>query len=236
MKLIISKEIREKYPDLRIGVVVAKGIDNITYRENLEEFCKKTFEEFSKRFESVKDLEKEKNITAWREIYRSFGINPKKKKPTAESLLARVVKNGFIPHISPAVDAYLCAETINFLPIGGYDLTKIEGDIVLRIANSDERFIGVGADTEEYTVEGEVIYADSDRVLTRCWNYKDCDYAKIDADTQMIALFSEGPVKEISDEEINSTIEMIANNLKMFCNATCEIMFLDVNMECIEIL
>lgn len=226
MKLIISDAIREKYPDLRIALVVAKNVNNTEYLNGIEEFVKDSFMKFTRQYDNPKDLESHKNIIAWREIYRSFGINPKKRKPTAESLLARVIRSNYVPHISPAVDAYLCAEIAYCLPVGGYDLERISGDIVLRFSNGNEEFLGVGSEVSEVTNEGEVIYADDSRILTRCWNYKDCDYSKIDTGTTKLALFSEAPYSDISDEEAKETVEQISDNLQKFCGAQCTNMFL----------
>lgn len=236
MKLLIDNQIREKYPELRIGVVIAQNLNNENYRDELAEFCQNTFSTFAGKFESFKELDEVKNIVAWRDIYRSFGVNPKKKKPTAESLLARTIKNGFIPHISPAVDAYLCAETMHYLPIGGYDLTRISDDIILRFAKSGESFVGVGDVEEESTVEGEVVYADATRILTRCWNYKDCDYAKIDTQTKRIALFVEGALNQITDEEIKETAYAIADNLHNYCEASCTVKFLTAEQNELDII
>jgi DNA/RNA-binding domain of Phe-tRNA-synthetase-like protein len=236
MKLVVADSIRAKYPDLRIGVAVAKNVNNSTYKDGLEDNVKSAFSQFSNKFEDAKDIESQKNIVAWREIYRSFGINPKKKKPTAESLLARVLRSNYTPHISPAVDAYLCAETAHCLPIGGYDLECISGDIVLRFSSGNEDFFGVGAESAEVTNEGEVVYADDERILTRCWNYRDNDHSKIDDGTNMLALFSEAPLAEITDDEVKETVEQISANLQRYCGAECSVLFLSANENEIAIL
>jgi len=236
MKLVVNSTIREKYPALRIGLVVAKNVNNAIYQEGLEEYAKDVFSKFARKFEDPKDLESHKNILAWREIYRSFGINPKKKKPTAESLLARIIRSNYIPHISPAVDAYLCAETVHYLPIGGYDLERISGDIVLKFSSGNEDFMGVGAESAEVTNEGEVVYADNDRILTRCWNYRDCDFSKIDTGTTTLALFSEAPLIEMADNEVKETVEQISANLQKFCGAQCTVSFLSADENEITIL
>jgi len=220
---------------LRIGIVVAKNVNNETYQTGLEEDVSKEFGAFAQKYESVKFFEDEKNITAWREVYRSFGVNPKKKKPTAESLLTRVIKSGYVPHISPAVDAYLTAEIIACLPVGGYDLERLTGDIYLKFSQGGEEFFGVGAETAESTTAGEVIYADSERVLTRCWNYRDSDYTKIDTGTKTLALFAEAPYHEITDDEVNDTMKAIADKLEKFCSAECTILFLGKDRNEIDI-
>jgi DNA/RNA-binding domain of Phe-tRNA-synthetase-like protein len=226
MELIISEAIRTQFPDLRIGIVVAHSIDNTHYSEALVSAVNLTFTSFADKFESLEVFEEEKNIKIWRDVYRSFGTNPKKKTPTAEALLSRVIKSRFVPHISPAVDSYLMAETLHALPIGGYDLEKVEGDIVLRLSSDQESFLGIGGSNEETLSAGEVVYADATRILTRRWNYKDCDHAKVADATKSIALFVEGPKKEISDSEISQTAEAMAANLHKYCGATVKTLFL----------
>ena len=144
MNLIISETVRTKFPDLRIGIVVARNLNNANYPEALASAVKLAFPSFADKHESVEVFEEEKNIKIWRDVYRSLGVNPKKKVPTAEALLSRVIKSRFVPRISPAVDSYLMAETLHALPIGGYDLEKVDGDIVLRLSNNQEKFIGIG--------------------------------------------------------------------------------------------
>jgi DNA/RNA-binding domain of Phe-tRNA-synthetase-like protein len=225
MKLVISEAIRKKYSALRIGVVVADEVNNLQYADGLEKYVEQTFKTFAQMHRD--DFESAKNIMLWRDIYRSFGVNPKKKKPTAESLLLRVIDN-HIPHISPAVDAYLVAETLSMLPIGGYDLNKIHGDIKLDFAVGGEDFLGVGLDGKvEQINHGEVIYHDDAIVLTRRWNYRDAEATKIDERTTRLALFVEAPVVEISDGEVQNTLEEIANNLQKFCGACAQTQFLD---------
>jgi len=229
MELIIDEKIREKYPDLRIAVVAAENVNNVDYSPDFKSFITGIFREFACKFDSQSDFENHKNIRAWRDIYRSFGINPKKKKPTAESFLIRIIRNNHISCINPAVDAYLCAETAYYLPIGGYDLTKITGNITLKLADGTEHFLGVGADTEETVIDSEVVYADESRILTRCWNYRDCDFSKINTETKKLAFFSEAPLLVISDDEVKNTINQVAENLKRFCEAECKVLFLSAS-------
>lgn len=236
MKLIISNGIRTKFPDLRVGIVIAGNVFNSKYKDGLKEYSTKIFKEFAHKFSSVKGLSEVKNILAWQNIYRSFGVNPGKKCPTAEALLSRVIKTGFVPCINPAVDSYLVAETLHNLPIGGYDLNKIDGDIVLRFSPGGESFLGIGSQDAEDTAPGEVIYSDNSRILTRRWNYRDCEYSKIDNATTSLALFVEGPVSEIQDVEIRETILEISSNLGKYCNAATKELFLDKTLDEIEIL
>jgi DNA/RNA-binding domain of Phe-tRNA-synthetase-like protein len=232
VKLIASKEIKGIYPDLRIGALIAGNVDNTAYPKGLKEHVEKTFKDFA---DSSQSLDGFKNIKIWQDVYRSFGVNPKKKKPSAEALLGRVVKSGFAPCVNPVVDAYLCAETLHALPIGGYNLDRVSGDIELRLSKGGEEFFGIGADAAELTSAGEVVYSDSSRVLTRCWNYRDCDHAKIDAGTRSLALFAEAPTIGVSDTELMETLEAIGKVMREYFRAICEIRVLGMNESEIEL-
>jgi DNA/RNA-binding domain of Phe-tRNA-synthetase-like protein len=125
-------------------------------------------------------------IEAWRQAYRTFGVKPRDSRPTAEAFLRRLIKGADFPTISKAVDAYLLVETDYYLPVGGYDLDTITGDIRLRFSGGDEPFIPLGAKLDENTKPGEVVYADDRRILTRKWNYRDCDHCKITDQSQIL--------------------------------------------------
>jgi len=78
-----------------------------------------------------------------RELYRSFGIDPTKKRPSSEALLRRVLKGKEFPRISNAVDLsnYLAVRFL--LPIGLYDADKVEGAAVMRRGREGESYPGI---------------------------------------------------------------------------------------------
>ena len=131
MRITITKEIFEQYPDLRIGMIVVKGATNSKFDSSLREFIENKTKEILSN--SLWDEIRDNNLVKlWRDVYRNMGVSPKKKKPTVEALVKRVWKTGQIPLISPVVSLYLLVEIEKLLPIGGYDLEKINGNITLR--------------------------------------------------------------------------------------------------------
>ena len=234
MKYIIEKEIFEKYPDLRVGIVVGKDLNIKKENPELKELINKNIQIFLNNMEG-KELLSIPNIEAWRDAYKSFGVKPKKHKPTAEALLRRVIKGDPFPEINCAVDAYLAVELLYLLPIGGYDLEKIEGDIKLRISNGQEIFFPLGNSEPEYTNEGEVIYADSSNVITRRWNYRDANHTKITENSKQIILASEAVFKQITDDDLKGTIDKIIEYENIFCNGSYKKYFLDIKTQEVEI-
>lgn len=216
MKLKITEEIQKKYPNLRIGIVVAH---NITNRKNdliLEQLKRETEIKLQDSEWTSERLLEHPFIAAWRDTYRSFGVKPKEHMPTAESLVKRVLKGNQFPQISVIVDAYLVVELEHFLPIGGYDLDTIKGDIVLRFSSGNEPFTPLGGGKKE-TKPGEVVYSDDKQVLTMRWNYLDCDETKITLNTKNFALFIEAADPRIPTETLAKATVRLQQVLEQFC-------------------
>ncbi|HEU5227043.1 MAG TPA: phenylalanine--tRNA ligase beta subunit-related protein [Ktedonobacteraceae bacterium] len=234
MRLVIDKDIITLFPDLRIGVVTGRGIQNGSANEEVERI-KQSAAAGVRQNLSTEALSQHPSILAWREAYRCFGAKPKDHRPTAEALLRRILRGEGIPTISRAVDLYLAVEAEFYLPIGGYDLDKVDGDIALRRSAGDESFIPIGAAAaEETTTSGEVVYADARKVLTRRWNYRDCDAAKVTADSQNIALFCEAPFPEIPTDQLRKCTDRLADYLQRFCGGSISVHFIEAQSKQVQ--
>ncbi|MBN1173963.1 MAG: hypothetical protein JXA67_17450 [Micromonosporaceae bacterium] len=226
MKLTVSSEVRERYPQLRIAVLVAQGIDNTGVNQELEERKRAAAARMhgDLTYESLATLPE---IEAWRQAYRSFGVKPKDSRPTAEAFLRRLVKGEEFPTISKAVDTYLLVETEFYLPVGGYDLATLSGDITLRRSEGGEEFVPLGGRTAEVTRPGEIVYADERRVLTRKWNYRDCDHCKVTTSSTAIALFTEDPYAVVPVQRLRQSVELMADLLGKYCGGSISTGLLD---------
>jgi len=208
MKFIIQYDIFRIFPDLRIGVVLGRGLQIRKSLEELENLIEDNMKNLLKRMENKKLLDFT-NIKAWRETYRQMGLNHKKYKPTVEALMRRMIKGHPFPVINTAVNAYLAVKLLTMLPISGYDLAAIDGDIRLRISKGGEQFVPSGKVDREFTVPGEFVYSDNKTILTRHWNYRDCDHAKITKNSTLIFLSSEAALKDISTQDLIETLYKI---------------------------
>ena len=134
-------------------------------------------------------LTKHPHIASWRRIYRSFGTKPSDYRPSAESIIRRVLKTGTLPRINTAVDIYNVISIKYLIPMGGFDLDHIDGTIRLRKSGGGENFNPLGTKGPEVTYKGEIVYADDSRVLTRRWNYRDAVKTRITEDTVNLVMF-----------------------------------------------
>jgi DNA/RNA-binding domain of Phe-tRNA-synthetase-like protein len=96
---------------------------------------------------------------AVRAMYRRFGVDPTKTRPSSEALLRRVRKGDPLPRINNVVDVCNWCSLEFQVPYGLYDLSKIDGPIVLRVGAPGESYAGIRKD--DVHVEGRLVLADS---------------------------------------------------------------------------
>ncbi len=63
-----------------------------------------------------------------RELYRKFGIDPTRVRPSSEALLRRMQKGEALPRINSLVDVANAMSVQLQVPVGLYDLGKVVGD------------------------------------------------------------------------------------------------------------
>lgn len=78
-----------------------------------------------------------------RTLYKAFGMDPSRHRPSSEALLRRVLKGEDLYRINSAVDACNLASVSFVLPIGMYDLEKVAGDVVLGVGRDGESYPGI---------------------------------------------------------------------------------------------
>ncbi len=136
--------------------------------------------------------ESDPRIEAWHTAYRSFGTNPRRIRPSVDTLGRRLVKKGTLPRIIPAVDSYNAVSVRHGLPAGAFDLDQVTGDVDIRYADGSETFTPLGEpDSVEKPKPREIIYTDTTGVLTRHWNHRDAHRTRVTEDSTRVAFIIE---------------------------------------------
>jgi DNA/RNA-binding domain of Phe-tRNA-synthetase-like protein len=78
-----------------------------------------------------------------RDLYKSFGMDPSRHRPSSEALLRRVLGGKGLYRINNAVDTCNLASLTFLLPIGMYDLDRVAGDVVMRVGHEGEQYAGI---------------------------------------------------------------------------------------------
>ncbi|HSP10650.1 MAG TPA: phenylalanine--tRNA ligase beta subunit-related protein [Candidatus Dormibacteraeota bacterium] len=139
-----------------------------------------------------------------RELYRRFGTDPTRVRPSSEALFRRMRKGESLPRINSLVDIANAMSVQLQVPVGLYDLDKVKGgDLVVRLGKAGETYSGIGK--ERVNVEGRICVADAEGP---CGNPSaDSARTMITTSTERAAWMYFLPVQ---DEDIERTAELIA--------------------------
>jgi len=233
MKLKIDTKIFEKFPELKIGIVTARGIDNLGLSDEIMQLIREKEKEIRANY-GTETLSQNPKINSWREAYSSFGAKAKKYKSSVESLYRMVLKGLDLRHINKIVDLYNYISLKRMIPAGGDDLAKVDGDIILKFAVGNEPFTALNSTERETAKEGEVIYADSKEVLCRRWNWRECDKTKMTEETKDVILVIEA-LPPVTREELEEIEEDLSRLITEYCGGEIRTAILDEAKREIEI-
>lgn len=83
-------------------------------------------------------------ISASRKAYKACGKDPARYRLSAEALLRRVIQRNEIYQINNVVDLLNLVSISTGYSIGGYDVEKIQGDVIFGIGEKEEPYVGIG--------------------------------------------------------------------------------------------
>jgi DNA/RNA-binding domain of Phe-tRNA-synthetase-like protein len=206
--LTVAPGVVDAFGGLRIVAITATGIDNSG-----------TWPDVSARLDDLEHAvadgrwtplgDDHPAIAIWHAAYRLFGTNPRRQRPSVDALARRLARTGRLPRISPTVDSYNLVSVTHTVPVGAFDLDRVEGHITIRFARDDDRFVPLGEPDEvEQPHPGEVVYVDDAGVLTRHWNHRDADRTKVTPDSRRV-LF----VLETVDAAYHAAVSAAAEEL-----------------------
>ncbi len=200
MKFRIEKTIFDKIPDMYIGIVVAKGIDNSHDYPRISKLLDDSIKIAEKNFLDKKVKEDER-IIPYREAFQKLDINPNKYQCSVEAMFTRISKGKQLPHINPLVDLNNAISLKYTLPMGTHDLSLSDSDIEMRFATSEDKFIPMFSTEEDNPEVGEVVYAVDNTVRTRRWTWRQGNEGLIDDKTNYVFFPIDG-FKGFNDEEV----------------------------------
>lgn len=157
VNVFIDESISSHVPQFKIGVVLYHNIvisDSPQMLKGRLQFFQETL-----RLElDTKELTEFSGIAEWRQTFKALNMNPGRYRPSHEALLRRVKKGDPLPLVHSGVDLNTFFSLQYSIPLGIYDLDKIEGDVTLRLGNENEAYDGVNG--RENDMSGKLVSAD----------------------------------------------------------------------------
>ena len=217
MRLVVDEAIWERFPNLRVILVWAGGIDNRTERPGLDRELERTMATLREGW-THPSPQAHPYIAAWREAIKSTGFSGKKFPSSIEALARRVLSGKGLGSINPLVDFYNRVSLEHLVPAGGWDLEGLSdgrgggADLRLALTAGGERFRALGADEAVGVEPGEAAYLYGDRVVTRHFVWRQSDRGKLTHATSRVLLISEC-LGAVSDDVARAVEEDLADGL-----------------------
>lgn len=233
MKFKVDHRVFERFSGLSLGIVLARGIDNSGKSDEIVKMIRDKEKDIRRSYQTEM-LSLQPKIESWRKAYSTFGAKPKKYRSSVESLYRAVLKGDGLRSINKIVDIYNFISLEHMVPVGGDDLDKVEGDIILTFARGDESFTPLNSQEEEVVKKGEVVYVDNRGVLCRRWNWRECERTKMTEETRNSILVVEG-LPPVTKEDVLSAAEELRGLVERYLQGEIQTTILDEKTKEIEI-
>lgn len=158
-------------------------------------------------------------IAAYTQLFAQTGVDLHKRKPSPEALLLRMSSGKGMFTVNTAVDAYNVAVVESGVALGGFDASAVKPPVTLRFAQADEQVLLLGDTAPTSTAEGELVYADAEKILTLDLNYRDNTATKLTEHTTSIVLYADGAPKLPTESVVNALL-LGAQKIVQYCGGT----------------
>ncbi|WP_270182383.1 B3/B4 domain-containing protein [Alkalihalobacillus sp. CinArs1] len=146
----LSTSITEILPDFKIGWITYHDI----VVENSPQMVRGRYQFYLETM--MMDLE-DAEITSfqpvkeWRTVFKKLGTDPSRYRPSSEALLRRLKKGSDLPRIHSAADINNLLSLQYKIPIGIYDLDKVEGSITILLGDESTTYQGLNGREVNFT-------------------------------------------------------------------------------------
>lgn len=128
-----------------LGVIQADGLTVAAAHEELEAEFTGLEATLRERYAGV-EPGRIPGLRAVREMFRRARMDPTKVRPSSEALLRRVLRGETVAGSNTAVDLNNLGSLEQLLPMGIYDLDRVQPPLVLRLGGEHESYPGIGKD------------------------------------------------------------------------------------------
>lgn len=139
-------QIKIELPGVRLAEVEADGVHVVPVDAGLARLMDEVCDEKRREF-TVEGLAEAGEIRAVRAMFREWGMDPSKYRPSSEALLRRVVQGKGLYRVSNVVDIGNLGSIESGWPYGCYDRGRLDPPIVFRYGTAGETYEGIGKRT-----------------------------------------------------------------------------------------
>ena len=157
---------------------------------------------------TIEELRELPDVAAYRQFYWRLGIDPTKKRPSAEALVRRILGGKPFPRINPIVDRYNLISAEMRVSLGAFSVDYLPSkELVLRMAKQGENFLGIGFPEPKPCSGKELVLSVADEIIA-LYPYRDSHKSRIRGDDSAV-LFVLCVVPGIENDRIKGAAEAL---------------------------
>jgi len=206
-----NPELFEMFPEASVHGIVFEGVAQFD-PSLVAQWKQKAIERVADSGFTLETVLESPAVREWRTAFQRFGVKPSKYRSAIEQLYRRALKQEIIETSLPLVNLYCYVSLIEMVPMGAYDLEKVEGDIVVRLSKENETFLGIGDTEPMISTPGVVVYSDDGGIICWAWNHRDAARTALTARTDRAIFFADSASHE-SESRTAAAIELLADAL-----------------------
>jgi len=224
MRFAVDGSVFERFPEYRRGVVVARGVVNLSADPELQARLRAAEHSVVQRFANA-DWRADPRLAAWLEAFGRLSVPVGSKPPSVAALVKRVVKGASLPFINQLVALMNIVSLENLVPCGGDDLGTVGDELVLRPATGVESYRPLGKpEFLEHPGPGELALVDVENavVLCRCWCWRNSDVTKLTDETTAVALNVDLLAPAVPVDAGTQIARRLADDVRRHCGGRVE--------------
>ncbi|PJC36724.1 lysine--tRNA ligase [Candidatus Peregrinibacteria bacterium CG_4_9_14_0_2_um_filter_53_11] len=225
--VIITKDVRERFPGIKVGFALLKGVKNSQLTlERAAELREQHWDGLD--FEELR--KSSARLEAFKDIYRGFGVKPSNNKPSPVALISRLANGRDLPTINTIVDLGNIISVEHQLAVGMFDADRLTLPVILNFAEGGEQYMALGSDKFVPLMPDELCYFDSaGTVMARDFNYLDSEVTKITENSTNLLLNIDGN-EASTEDEVRAALQQAADLVLSECGGELgELVILNAN-------
>ncbi|MFZ0523622.1 MAG: phenylalanine--tRNA ligase beta subunit-related protein [Candidatus Acidiferrales bacterium] len=207
-------QIQIELPGVKLVVVEADDVRVVSVDAALaklmDEVCARKRQEFT--VETLAESEPVRNVRA---MFREWGMDPSKYRPSSEALLRRVVQGKGLYRVSNVVDIGNLGSIETGWPYGCYDRSKINAPVSLRHGTAGEKYEGIGK--QIWHLEGRPVLADPQGPFGS--PISDSTRSMITESATQVMIVIYAPART-PDSSLNAAISKLKDRLAQYASAS----------------
>jgi DNA/RNA-binding domain of Phe-tRNA-synthetase-like protein len=165
---------------------------------------------------TAEQLQSDPILRGFKQLHQAIAHSNRETIAAPETLLNILLKAGTPPHINLLVDIYNLVSMETRLALGAHDLSKITGNVQMRLMDGTENFWPIGSAGPKKIRPGDYAYIDDNQDIL-CWlEVKQVEKTKVTAKTTDCFYIIQGN-SATSAEYLKNAATRLINLTKRFC-------------------